>query len=250
MKVTTITVTFNSARTIVETLKSVARQTHRDIEHIVIDGGSTDGTLDLIAKHGAHVATVISEPDKGIYDAMNKGLQLANGTLVGFLNSDDTYASDDVVEIIARAALDRKVDAIYGDLMYVDPARRQPIVRYWRAGDFSPTKLRFGWMPPHPTLYVRRDVVKGLGAFDSNLKIAADYDFILKLFGGKGLRVAYIPQVLVKMRIGGASNKSLSALVQKSQEDLLVLRKYNVGGLISLVAKNLRKLPQFLSKPK
>jgi glycosyltransferase len=249
LKITVVTVTFNSAKTIVETLDSVARQSHPDIEHIVVDGGSSDETLALVARYGAHVTRVVSEADEGIYDAMNKGLRLASGELVGFLNSDDTFASTDVVACIARIAADEKPDVLFGDLVYVDPARSQPLVRYWRAGAFSMAKLRLGWMPPHPTLYVRRQVIARVGFFDAKLRIAADYDFMLKLLSTKGLKVAYIPQVLVNMRVGGASNQSIAAMVRKSREDLASLRKHRVGGLVALLFKNLRKLPQFLVRP-
>lgn len=246
MKITVITVAYNSAATIVDTLQSVAMQTHPDIEHIVIDGGSTDGTLALIAAHGVRVQHLISEPDLGIYDAMNKGLRLATGDLVGFLNSDDTYASPDVVGWIAQAAAAQGSDVLFGDLVYVDPARSAPLVRYWRAGNYSVAKLRLGWMPPHPTLYVRRAVIARVGHFDANLRIAADYEFILRLLSRPDLAVSYLPQVLVKMRVGGASNQSLGAMLRKSREDLGALRKHGVGGVVALLFKNLRKLPQFL----
>jgi glycosyltransferase len=249
LKITIITVAFNSAATIVETLESVARQTHANVEHIVIDGGSTDNTLALIATHGNRVSHLVSEPDRGIYDAMNKGLKLASGDLVGFLNSDDSYASADVLAQIARIATAQHADVLFGDLVYVDPTRSKPLVRYWRAGSFSIGKLRLGWMPPHPTLYVRRAAMARVGLFDASLRIAADYEFILRLLGHPGVKVAYIPQVLVKMRIGGASNQSIAAMMRKSKEDLAALRKHKVGGLTALLFKNLRKLPQFLMRP-
>jgi glycosyltransferase len=249
LKVTVITVTYNSATTIVEALESVARQSHPDIEHIVVDGGSTDGTQALIAAHGARLARVVSEADDGIYDAMNKGLRLARGELVGFLNSDDTLAGDDVIAAIVRVATLERPDAVFGDLVYVDPSRKQPVVRYWRAGGFSMAKLRLGWMPPHPTLYVRREVIERIGLFDARLRIAADYEFMLRLLSHAGLKVAYLPRVLVRMRVGGASNHSVAAMLHKSREDLAALRKHRVGGLIALMLKNLRKLPQFLALP-
>ncbi|MBL8350013.1 MAG: glycosyltransferase [Burkholderiaceae bacterium] len=249
MKITVITVTYNGGRTLVEALDSVARQTHPDIEHIVIDGGSTDGSLALIKRHGAHIAHMVSEPDKGIYDAMNKGLRMASGELVGFLNSDDTFATDDAIEQVARAASHGRPDAVFGDLVYVDPSRSQSTVRYWRAGNFSLAKLRLGWMPPHPTLYVRRDVIGRIGPFDARLRIAADYEFMLRLLSQPGLKVAYVPKVLVRMRLGGISNQSIAAMLRKSREDLAALRKHRVGGLVTLVLKNLRKLPQFWAQP-
>lgn len=249
MKVTIITVTYNSAKTIVEALDSVARQTYPDIEHIVVDGGSTDGSLALIAAHGARITRLVSEPDEGIYDAMNKGLRMASGELIGFLNSDDVFASDDVIEQVARAAAVGQPDAVFGDLVYVDPTRSQPLVRYWHAGSFSLAKLKLGWMPPHPTLYTRRDMIERVGLFDARLKIAADYEFMLRLLIRPDLKVAYIPKVLVQMRLGGASNQSIAAMLRKSGEDLRALRKHRVGGLVALLFKNLRKLPQFWAHP-
>ncbi|MEP6502255.1 MAG: glycosyltransferase family 2 protein [Betaproteobacteria bacterium] len=255
MRITIITVAYNSARTIGDTLDSVAAQLHPDIEHIIVDGGSKDETLTLIATRGTHVKRVISEPDEGIYDAMNKGLRLATGEIVGFLNSDDMFASPDVLARIASAATgigtDRPADAVYGDLVYVNSSPPNRVQRYWRSGRFTRRKLALGWMPPHPTLYVRRTLMEQIGAFDARLRISADYEFMLKLLSRPGLVVTYLPQVLVHMRVGGASNGSLGGIVRKSREDLGALRKHRVGGVVALVFKNLRKLPQFfMSLPK
>lgn len=249
MKISVVTVCFNSAATIADTLVSIAAQTHPDIEHVVIDGGSKDATVALIRSHGAHVSHLLSERDDGIYDAMNKGLRLATGEFVGFLNADDMLATPNTMVAIARAAAPAGVDAICGDLVYVNKDRPSEVVRYWRCGEFSPARLRYGWMPPHPTLYVRRSRVAELGLFDVRLRIAADYDFILRYLGHPGIRVAYVPEVLVKMRTGGASNHSLGALFEKSREDLFALRKNRAGGLLTLLCKNARKLPQFFSTP-
>ncbi len=247
MKISIITVTFNSAATIADTLDSVAAQAHPDIEHIVIDGGSTDGTQAILAQRASRIAHWISEPDAGIYDAMNKGLRLATGEYVGFLNGDDELASPAALALIADAARDRP-DAVFGDLVYVDASRRSSPVRYWRTGAFSPGALRRGWMPPHPTLYVHRRVVERIGGFDPALRIAGDYDFMLRLFAQPGIRAAYVPAVLVRMRTGGASNRSASALMRKSKEDLLVLRRHRVGGALTLTCKILRKVPQFFAR--
>jgi glycosyltransferase len=249
MKITVITVTYNSAATIVDTLQSVARQDHRDIEHLVIDGGSTDDTLALVAAHGGHVAQVVSEPDRGIYDAMNKGLRLAAGDLVGFLNSDDVFGSPATLSSVARAAEAGRADAVFGDLILFDPSRNGAVVRYWRSGEFSLPKVRFGWMAPHPTLYVQREVIRRIGLFDPDLRIAGDYDFMLRLFKLPGVCVAYLPEVLVRMRAGGASQRSLRAMMRKSSEDLLALRRHGAGGVVTLVCKNLRKLPMFFARP-
>jgi glycosyltransferase len=245
MKFTIITVAYNSARTIRDTLESVARQSHPDIEHLLIDGASSDGTLAVVRAHGAHLACVVSEPDQGIYDAMNKGLARASGDWVGFLNADDMFAStDSVARLAAAAAAQGGPDLIYGDLDYVEEARIDRVVRQWRSGAFDASLLRYGWMPPHPTFYVRRDRF-GSQRFDTRYRIAADYDFMLRCLTQPGIRLHYVPEVLVHMRNGGASNRSLKALWRKSSEDLDVMRRHRVGGLATLFAKNLRKLPQF-----
>jgi glycosyltransferase len=249
LKITIVTVAFNSAETIGDTLKSVAAQTYADIEHIVIDGASKDGTVDLVRAQGSRVARLVSEPDRGIYDAMNKGLALASGDFVGFLNADDMLASSGVVASIAAAAAGPDIGAVCGDLVYVRKDHPDAVVRYWRCGAFARSRLRFGWMPPHPTLYVRRSLLADLGLFDTRLRIAADYDFILRYLNRPDMQVAYVPEVMVKMRLGGASNRSLQAVLRKSREDLLALRQNDVGGLFTLLCKNARKLPQFFASP-
>ncbi|MDH4393955.1 MAG: glycosyltransferase family 2 protein [Aquabacterium sp.] len=245
MRVTVITVTYNSLETLRETLTSVAAQTHTDLEHIVIDGGSTDGTLALLQAAGPRGPRWVSGRDAGIYDAMNKGLAMATGELIGFLNSDDIYADAEVVANLAACCETNAADAVYGDLIYVDPARARPLVRHWRSGEFRPARLGRGWMPPHPTFYARRPLMQAVGAFDATMRVAADYEFMLRCLTRPGLRVAYLPQVLVHMRVGGASNASLRALLCKTREDLRAIRRHGVGGWSTLLLKNLQKIPQF-----
>ncbi len=247
MKITVITVALNSARTIADTLKSVASQSYPDVEHVIIDGGSTDATLALARQWGRTGMRVLSEPDTGIYDAMNKGLRLAEGDLVGFLNADDVFNDAEVLAVVAAAANDRRVDAVYGDLVYVANADPERVVRHWRSGKWAPRRLRFGWMPPHPTLYVRRALIEQLGGFDRMLRIAADYDFMLRVLRRPGINVAYVNKVLVRMRMGGISNRSLRLLLRKSREDLISLRRNEIGGWLALICKNVRKLPQFMA---
>lgn len=246
MKISVITVAFNSAKTIKDTLASVAAQTHPHIEHIVIDGASSDHTLEQVRLHGQHVKVLISEPDAGIYDAMNKGLAAATGDYVGFLNADDLLASSTAVAAIATAA-SLGNDAVYGDLVYVRQDQVTYVVRHWRSSPFHASSLRFGWMPPHPTFYVKRSLVKDLGGFDISLKIAADYDFMMRCLTRPGTRAAYVPEVLVSMRMGGVSNRSIRSMLRKSAEDLVVMRRHHIGGWLTLASKNFRKLPQFLS---
>jgi glycosyltransferase len=244
MKVSIITVAYNSAATIANTLASVAEQTHADIEHIVIDGRSTDATMAIVEQHRAGLAHVVSEPDLGIYDAMNKGIALATGRIVGFLNADDVLNDADAVASIAAAAA-ASADVVYADLVYVRNDDLRRVVRRWRSGAFHRSRLRFGWMPPHPTFYVRRSLLQEIGGFDTSLRIAADYDLMLRCLARPATTVAYLPQVVVRMRTGGVSNATLASMMRKSREDLLALRRHRVGGWMTLLAKNLRKLPQY-----
>ena len=248
MLITVITVCFNSAAHIADTLRSVDRQTWPHLEHLIVDGGSIDGTLDVIAAHAQPWRNVVSGPDLGIYDAMNKGFARATGDFVGFLNADDMFADAQAVASIAQAACEDGIDAVFGDLVYVRQDRPDVTLRYWRSGAYAARRLRYGWMPPHPTFYVRRSLLADVGAFDLQFRIAADYDWMLRFLRRLDAGVAYVPRVLVRMRAGGASNRSLRALVRKSREDLRALRKNGVGGVTTLLCKNARKLPQFFGQ--
>jgi GT2 family glycosyltransferase len=235
MKITVITAVYNREATVAQAVASVAAQSHDDVEHLIVDGASTDGTLAEVRRVGHAKMRVISEPDGGIYDALNKGILNATGDVVGLMHSDDFFAHDRVLEKVAQAFHSgpdaAPVDAVYGDLDYVsgqDPGR---IVRKWRSGAFSPALLSRGWMPPHPTLFVRREAMLRLGLYDTDYRIAADYEAVLRWFGKGGLRLDYVPEVLVKMRTGGASNRSLQQLLRKSREDYRALRKNEIGGL-------------------
>lgn len=248
VKITVITVAYNSAATIGETMDSVARQTYKNVEHLVIDGASKDRTLEVVNARATSYTCIVSEPDKGIYYAMNKGLRLASGDLVGFLNADDVFSLPDTLAMIAAAAQAApQADAVYGDLKYVEKDRPAQVFRYWRSQEFKPSRLRFGWMPPHPTLYVRRSVMEALGGFDTAYRISADYDFVLRLFSQPGRSFVYLSQVLVLMRTGGASNRSLRALLRKSGEDYRAMQRNQIGGLLTLLCKNFRKVGQLFS---
>ena len=245
IKFSVITAVFNNRETIAAALDSVFVQADADYELVVIDGGSTDGTLEVLNCYTDRIAVLVSEPDRGIYDALNKGIQRSSGEVVGLLHSDDLLANASVLSRLANIFADPSVDAVYGDLIYVSKGNPDQVVRYWRAGNFSRSLLDWGWMPPHPTLYVRRSVYRQIGLFDTTFRIAADYDFILRLLSRKGVKVRYIPEVLVKMRMGGASNCSLRNIVRKSSEDLRALRRNGVGGVGALIWKNLSKVLQF-----
>lgn len=246
MKVSIITVTYNSAKTLQRTLDSVQEQTYSNIEHILVDGASTDGTLDIIKANEQHIARYVSEPDEGIYDAINKGIKMATGSIIGILNSDDVLSNEFVIEQIVRNLRRQKADIAYGDLVYVDREDGDRIVRYWRSNKFKRRQLYFGWMPPHPTMYIRRQVYDDCGLYSTALRISADYDFMLRVLRHDKYKKVYIPQVLVRMAMGGISNRNIKTIWLKSREDYRVLRFNDVGGVITLVCKNLRKLVQFL----
>lgn len=246
MKITVITVSYNSAATIADTLRSVAQQDYPDIEYLVIDGGSTDATLDLVARSAAKPARVVSEPDRGIYDAMNKGLALATGELVGFLNSDDLYADAGAVSAIAAPFADPGVQCAFGDLDMVrrdDPAR---VTRAWRSGPFVPGLFASGWHPAHPTFYVRTAALRAHGGgFDTSLAISADYEMMLRLLERHRLASAHIPRVLVKMREGGMGNRSLRNIYQGNRECVAAWRINGLpSGAAILWRKPLGKLKQ------
>ena len=247
VRISIITATYNSAATVSDCLASVAGQTVH-AEHLIVDGASSDGTVDVVQRFGASV-DLVSEPDGGIYDAMNKGIARAGGDVVGILNSDDFYASDTVLAQVAQAFLDPEVDACYGDLVYVDFKDTDRVVRYWKAGPFHHRKFLWGWMPPHPAFFVRRSVYTRFGGFNLELGSAADYEIMLRFLLKHGLKAAYIPGVLVKMRTGGVSNASMRNRLAANRNDR---QAWKVNGLRpypwTLWAKPLRKLGQWVAK--
>ena len=248
LAISVVTVTWNCAQTLPDCLESVAQQNYSNREHIIIDGASTDGTIDIINQHISKITSFKSECDNGIYDALNKGIQLAKGDVIGFLHADDFYASKDVLSKIAQAFQNSSVCAVYGDLEYVSQTDTSKVIRRWQSNPFKQEDLCRGWMPAHPTLYVRREWYSKIGGFDISYRISADYLSILRLFTLPGFKSAYIPNVLVIMRLGGASNKSIKTIIKKTKEDWRALRSCGFGMLGSLRAvawKNLSKLSQF-----
>ena len=250
MKISIITVCFNSASTIVDALHSVAVQTYPDIEHLIIDGGSKDNTLSLIKEHGSHAAIVVSEKDAGIYDAMNKGLRLATGDVVGFLNSDDMLEHPDAIKCIAAGFSSSSLEAVYGDLVFVKPSDVSSVVRYWRPGAYIKGACTRGWMPPHPTFYVKRDLLMSIGGFDQQYKLQADFDLMLRLFEVRGMRSFYLNNTLARMRMGGATTGSLRNMIRGNLEAARSCRAQGFrGGLLFLFGKIGRRIPQFFSRP-
>ncbi len=224
MLVSIITVSFNSADTIRDTICSVLDQTYKHIEYIIIDGGSTDGTVDIVKSYGDKITTFISEPDKGIYDAMNKGIKLASGEIVGILNSDDIYARDSVVEAIAKAISERRVDACYSDCVCVDRINTGRIVRYWKSCEYKEGLFKKGWMPAHPTFFVKRWVYEKYGGFDLSLPTALDYEILFRFMEKFKIKTCYIPEVLVRMRSGGVSNKGVFNIFKQNMAIIKILR--------------------------
>jgi len=248
LKISIITSVCNAKMTIGDTIESVLSQTYKDIEYIIIDAASTDGSLDIIRRYEDKITIFISEKDDGIYDGLNKGMSLATGDVIGFLNSDDIFRDDKVISKIADAFEKNSVDSIYGDLVYISKKDPSNIIRYWKSHDFNMKKLQNGWMPPHPTFYVKRDIYDKYGIFNTDFKIAADYDLILRLLGRAKISTYYIPEVLVKMRVGGESNKSLKNIIKKSSEDLQAIHLNSIGNIFTLFKKNISKIPQFFKK--
>ncbi len=247
MKISIITATYNSAKTVRDTLESIKSQAYPHVEHLVIDGLSTDETLQIVHQF-SNVAKVVSEKDKGIYDAMNKGIQLASGEIIGILNSDDIYVDNGVLNEVAAIFADDSVDACYADLQYVNDVDTTKLVRNWKSGNFTKKSFLFGWMPPHPTLFLRRRVYDKVGNFNLLLKSAADYELMLRVFVRHDFNIRYIPRVIVKMRTGGASNSSLRKRVTANKEDRLAWKINNLKPyFFTLYLKPIRKIFQFIN---
>ena len=248
MKISIITAVYNRKDTIGQAIESVALQRYADVEHLVIDGASSDGTLQEVRDREHAKMRVISEPDKGIYDALNKGILSASGDVIGLMHSDDFFAHNDVLAKVVACFAQTGADAVYGDLDYVSAKDPDQIIRHWRSGGYTRQKLARGWMPPHPARFVRREVFDRYGDYDTSYQIAADYDAMLRWLWTGNIRAAYVPEVLVKMRVGGESNRSLGRILRKSKEDYRALRTNGVGGIGALAWKNISKIPQFLKK--
>ncbi|HLY80752.1 MAG TPA: glycosyltransferase family 2 protein [Caulobacteraceae bacterium] len=246
MRLSVVTVCRNAGATIGETLSSFFAQTYPDKQMIVVDGASTDDTVSIARRFACEQLTIVSEPDSGLYDAMNKGLRLFDGDAVGFLNADDRFHDTDTLNAIVGAL--ERADICYGDLDYIDQARRSQVVRRWRATPWRKGAFRRGWMPPHPTFYCRREVVRSVGAFDLGYPLAADYDFMLRALELADFSVARVPSVLVDMGDGGRSSAGLKARLRHNLEALASRRRWLGAGLIdfALFAKPLGKASQFV----
>jgi glycosyltransferase involved in cell wall biosynthesis len=248
MKVSVITATYNSAATVADTLRSVRDQSYPLVEHLIIDGGSKDNTMEIVAGF-PHIKQICSEKDRGIYDAMNKGVKRATGDIVGILNSDDFYASENVLREVVDTFEQSGCDAVYGDLQYVDKDDVSKVVRYWRSGPYQQGAFKWGWMPPHPSFFVRHTLYDRCGLFNLDMKTAADYELMLRMIHKEGASLQYLPNVLVKMRTGGASNSSMASRLKANADDR---KAWDVNGLtpywFTMYLKPIRKITQFIFK--
>jgi glycosyltransferase involved in cell wall biosynthesis len=249
LKISVITVTYNSAETVEQTILSVLGQTHQDVEYIIIDGGSTDDTLSIINRYGNRISKVVSEKDNGLYDALNKGIALASGEVIGILHSDDFYTRKDILQSYAQIFLKEEPDAVYSDLYYVHKTNTDKIIRKWKSGSYRHGSFLYGWMPPHPTLFVRRRIYSRYGGFNLQLKSAADYELMLRFIHKQQIRLAYLPVFTVKMRVGGRSNETLGNRLRANREDRLAWKINGLRpGFYTLYLKPLRKIFQFFRR--
>ena len=246
MKISVITVVFNGEKTIRQTIESVLGQEYGDIEYIVVDGNSTDSTVDIVKSFGNRITKFVSEKDRGIYDAMNKGIQLATGEVVGMLNADDLFADSGILSQVVAAFKQSGADAVYGDLQYFDGETNR-VTRYWRAGTYRTGLFLWGWMPPHPTFFIRRSWYQKLGGFRLDMGTAADYELMLRMVHKHRTRLTYVQKVLVRMRVGGISNASLKNRLLANRNDARAWRVNEISPYpITILLKPFRKILQFI----
>jgi glycosyltransferase len=246
-KVSLITVTFNADQYLEACFSSVKLQQNADIEYIVIDGGSTDNTLEIIKTNESLISHFISEKDQGMYDALNKGIRRATGDVIGILNADDIFASSNVLSQVVKMMDESGADILYGDLDYIDPKSNDKIIRQWRSSKYKPGLFQWGWMPAHPTFYARRELFEKFGDYRLDMGSAADYELMIRFLHKHKVKAVYLPQIMVKMRVGGMSNHSILARLKANKADLDAMK---INGLkyprLAALLKPLRKIPQFL----
>lgn len=246
MKVSLLTVTYNSEKYLEECINSVKDQTYPDIEHIIIDAISTDDTLNIIHKYKDHISKFISEKDKGMYDAINKGIALASGNIIGILNSDDKLASNDVIENIVKCFNEEQVDAVYGDLVYVEQLNLKNVLRYWKGVSYKRFRFNYGWMPAHPTFYVKRSIIAELGGYESHYYTAADYEFMTRYLYRYRVNAFYLPKLIVTMRAGGQSNKNIKIRLRANRRDYLAMKTNKIPfAFVVSILKPIIKLHQY-----
>ncbi len=249
MKVSIITVTYNSGKYLADCIESVIKQQYNDIEHIIVDGKSTDNTVAVIKQYESHITKWISETDRGMYDAINKGMLMATGDVIGILNSDDILDSDDVISCIVNAFKEQGVDTVYGDLEYVDPDDTDRVFRIWKGRPFKRYRFRYGWMPAHPTFYIKRSLIDRCGFYENHYFTAADYEFMARYLYKNRVSAYYLPKLIVRMRIGGQSNKNFRQRFRANRRDYLAMRKNKIPfAFFVSILKPLIKLNQFFKK--
>ena len=246
MKISLITVTYNSEKYLSECIESVMKQSYKDIEHIIVDGKSTDGTLEIIKKYEGNITKWISETDRGMYDAINKGIAMATGDVIGILNSDDLLVSEDTIETIVKTFKEQKVDSVFGDLEYVDKENTDIVFRAWKGKNYNRNLFKMGWMPGHPTFYIKKSLIEKFGGYENHYFTAADYEFMVRHLFKHNISSYYLPKLIVKMRMGGASNKNLNQRLRANRRDYLAM-KHNAIPMPFIVSilKPLIKVHQF-----
>ena len=252
MKISIITVSYNSEKFIESCINSLLSQSYKNVEYIIIDGASKDNTLNIIKKYSDQISVIVSEPDQGIYDAMNKGIKIAKGDIIGFLHSDDLYANSEILRKVHDIFnIDETLEACYADLIYVKQFNISKIVRYFKSGKFIKGLFQKGWCPPHPTFFVRRSIYNSYGGFDLNYRFASDIDLMMRFLEIHNIKVTHVPEVWIKMRIGGTSNKNLKNIWLQNQE---ILKSFNKNGLNTnliffFLHKIISRSKQFILRP-
>jgi glycosyltransferase len=246
MKITLITATYNSERFLQQCIQSIASQSHADIEHIVVDGGSSDRTIEIIKENENSISKWISEPDRGMYDAINKGIKMATGDVIGILNSDDMLVNKDVIAKIVKTFIDKGVDSVYGDLEYVDQEYTNRVFRVWKGKTYNRNLFKMGWMPGHPTFYIKKELIEKYGKYENHFYTAADYEFMARYLYKHEISSYYLPEMIVKMRTGGASNRNLNQRLRANRRDYLAMKKNSIPmPFMVSILKPIIKLHQF-----
>jgi len=247
MKISILTCVLNNEKFIEDSIKSFQKQDYENKEQIVLDGGSTDNTINIINRIKNDKLKFYSSKDNGIYDAVNKGIKLASGDIIGILHSDDFYENEEVLSDVIKVFKSTDADLVYGDLVYVSK-KNNLIIRYWKAGIYIDKNIKKGWMPPHPTVFVKKKIFEKVGNYNTDYRISSDYDFLIRAVTNKEIKKQYINQTLMKMRIGGTSNKSILNLLKKTFEDYKIIKINKIGGFLTLLNKNYSKIRQFYQK--
>ena len=250
MKVSIITITYNSSATVEDTLRTVVSQDYPNLEYIIIDGKSKDKTLEIVERYKHGISKVVSEKDKGLYDALNKGIKHATGDIIGMLHSDDLYANDQVIsKVVKKFEEDPSTEGVYADLVFVNRTDVSKVMRTWNSGDYEEDDFLRGWMPPHPTFFVKKECYEKFGGFNTELKLSADYELMLRLIHKNKIKLAYLNEVIVKMRMGGVSNVSFFVKLKANLEDKMAWKLNGVKpGALTMLLKPLRKIGQYFKR--